>query len=97
MPQVDIETMSDRRTVATAALTPLMVICIRTARAYVQSVVGLMMAGSTGLDAGLLPHEFATRFKVAAALGLSVAAMTFLQNLGELLAKLDRKFPEIRA
>lgn len=79
------------------ALSPLRVIAIRTARVYVQSVLGFLSTGITGLDAGLMPHEFAARVKVAALLSLSIAGMTAGQNFLELLGKLDQKYPELRA
>lgn len=80
-----------------SAISPLRVIAIRTARVYVQSVLGFLSTGITGLDAGLMPHEFAARVKVAALLSLSIAGMTAGQNFLELLGKLDQKYPELRA
>ncbi len=80
-----------------SAISPLRVIAIRTARVYVQSVLGFLSTGITGLDAGLMPHEFAARVKVAALLSLSIAGMTAGQNFLELLGKLAQKYPELRA
>lgn len=80
-----------------SAISPLRVILIRTARVYVQSVLGFLLTGITGLDAGLMPDEFVARLKVAALLSLSIAGMTAGQNFLELLGKLDQKYPELRA
>lgn len=80
-----------------SAISPLRVILIRTARVYMQSVLGFLSTGITGLDAGLMPDEFVARLKVAALLSLSIAGMTAGQNFLELLGKLDQKYPELRA
>lgn len=88
---------ADAPNLVVSAISPLRVIAIRTARVYVQSVLGFLSTGITGLDAGLMPHEFAARVKVAALLSLSIAGMTAGQNFLELLGKLDQKYPELRA
>ena len=79
------------------ALSPFRVILIRTARVYLQSVLGFVTAGMTGVASGVLPVEFAALFVLACKMAAATAAVTALQNFLELLGKLDQKYPELRA
>jgi hypothetical protein len=88
---------SDTPNLMVRALSPLRVIVIRTSRVYLQSVTGFVTAGLTGFDSGIMPDDFGALFVLACKLGVATAAVTALQNFGELLAKLDQKYPELRA
>ena len=79
------------------ALSPLRVIAIRTSRVYLQSVLGFVTAGMTGVDGGILPADFASLFVLALQMSAATAGVTALQNFLELLGKLDQKYPELRA
>ena len=90
-------TGTDTPNLIVQALSPLRVITIRTARVYLQSVTGFVTAGLTGFDGGIMPDEFGALFVIACKLAVATAAVTAVQNFGELLAKLDQKYPELRA
>lgn len=95
-------TAGDAPNLIVRALSPLRVILIRTARVYVQSVMGILSAATAGklmpsLDLGILPDEFGALVVVALKASLAIAAMTAGQNFLELLGKLDQKYPELRA
>ena len=76
-------------------LRPLSVVGIRTARVYLQALVGLLVAG--GIGATSVPGgHFGAAFVQAATLAIAPAAITALQNTIELLAKVDEKAPELR-
>lgn len=88
---------SDSPNYIVQALSPLRVIAIRTARVYLQSIMGFLTLHATGLDKGLMPNEFGALLTTAASLAVATAAVTAIQNFIELLAKLDQKYPELRA
>lgn len=83
------------------AMRPIAIILIRSARNYVQSFSGLLTAAGLGADAvfeaPIFPREFASKVTVCAALAVAPAFFCLVQNTGELLWKLDQKFPEMRA
>lgn len=79
------------------ALSPLRVVITRTVRVYLQSVTGIVSAGMAGADGGLLPDDFWGLFVMACRMSMAVGGITLLQNLAELAAKVDQKFPELRA
>jgi hypothetical protein len=70
---------------------------VRCARVYVQGIVGFITAGGLGLNIGLEAHEAGHLISRAATLALAPVAFTFLQNLLELLTRLDEKAPRWRA
>lgn len=78
-------------------MTALAIVAVRCARVYVQVFSGLLSAGGLGLAAGWLPGELLENVKAAAGLSLAPVFFTFLQNAGELLARIDEKFPKWRA
>lgn len=72
-------------------VTPLAAIFVRTARVYVQSLLGLLTGGAI---TGMLPaHDFLTLLRLSAGLALGPAIICALQNAGELLGRIDQKFP----
>lgn len=79
------------------ALSPLRVIATRVARVYLQSVTGIVSAGMSGADGGMLPDDFAGLVITAARMSVAIAGITALQNTAEILARLDQKAPEWRA
>ena len=77
-----------------------MIMLVRTARVYLQTLVGILLAGGTGVAGAVgvnLPmHDFVSLFWSAAGLSLAPAAITLIQNAIELLAKLDVTAPTLR-
>lgn len=74
---------------------------VRTARVYLQTLVGVLIAGGTGLAGAVgvqMPAgDFSRMLISAASLAVAPAAVTFIQNVIELLAKLDTLKPTLRA
>lgn len=76
---------------------------IRVARTYVQGLVGFIVAVETGAAAGVgvavgIPASaFMSRFWIAAGMAAAPAVMSLLQNIIELLSKMDETSPEFRA
>lgn len=79
------------------ALSPLRIVATRVARVYVQSVLGILTAGMSGLSGGILPSDFLTLLVTAAQMSVAIATITALQNIAELLAEVDKTRPEWRA
>ena len=79
------------------ALSPLRIVATRVARNYLTVVVGLVTAGITGADAGMMPDAFGALVWKAAQLGLSSAGVSLLVNALELITRLDESFPKLRA
>lgn len=70
---------------------------VRCARVYVQGLLGFMTAGGLGIELGLEVHETGALFVTAAKLACAPVVFTFLQNLLELLSRLDEQLPRFRA
>lgn len=83
--------------VVVSALSMTRVVVTRTVRVYLQSVTGIVSAGMAGADGGLLPDDFWGLFVTACRMSMAVGGITLLQNLAELAAKVDQKYPELRA
>jgi hypothetical protein len=79
------------------ALSPVRLIATRVARVYLQSVTGIVSAGMSGADGGLLPDDFYALFVTACRMSVAIGGITALQNFVELLTKMDQKYPELRA
>jgi hypothetical protein len=74
---------------------------VRTLRVYVQSLLGFLTAAGTGYATAIgvmMPvGDFSHLFVISASLAVAPAAFTFLQNVIELLARLDATNPTLRA
>ena len=76
-------------------ITPIVSIGIRSGRVFLQVVLGLLsakMVGAPGTE-GLPAGDFMHLLRDCAGLAVGAACVCALQNAGELLAKLDQKFP----
>lgn len=79
-------------------VSPLVAILVRTARTYVNTIVGLIAVGVTGsAPQALPPSDFKVLLAHAAGLAIAPAVVSALTNFGILLAKLDQKFPTLQA
>lgn len=79
----------------------LQMVLTRTARVFVQSLLGMLAVVGTGFGMPddmqqMLPAVFLDKFVLASQLAIAPASITFLQNVAELLAKLDERFPKLR-
>lgn len=93
--QAVIPTADHEPNIIYQTITPLASILIRSARAFIQSVLatsGLSVAGAV-VNISVLQHLQIREILVIAS---ATAAICALQNTGELLAKLDQKFPMFR-
>jgi hypothetical protein len=78
-------------------LNPIVSLLTRTLRAYLQSLLGVIVAGSMGIAPEHLPaHDFLHLLRFAAGLALAPAILCFLQNSVELLTRLDQSNPALR-
>ena len=73
---------------------PLMVILIRTARVYVQTLLGLVTAGMAAPKA-IPAADFYHLVTLCAGLSVAPAGLCLFQNALELLGKLDQKYPTL--
>lgn len=79
------------------ALNPVWIVLVRALRVYLQTLVGLLSAGATGMAGSVLPAgDFLHMIKVCAGLSLASAIMCALQNTLELLGNIDKHAPELR-
>lgn len=81
------ETPAGHPDIVVKALSPWKIVIIRTARVFIQSLVGGVTVSSLTNVASM---------KAAFIFAGSTAAITMLQNIAELLARLDQTVPEIR-
>jgi hypothetical protein len=74
---------------------------VRTLRVYLQSFLGFLTAGATGYAAAIgvsMPvGDFSNLIVTSASLAVAPATFTLLQNIIELLTKLDATNPTLRA
>ncbi len=76
---------------------PLLAILIRAAKAYVQTLVGLLAAGGLGLATETLPAgDFMHTLKVCAGLSVASSVMSLLTNVSVLLTALGDRFPILK-
>ena len=90
------QTPANQPNVLLKTITPVGVILVRTARAYLQTLLGLLAAG-VATDTLLPAHDFQTLFMTCASLSVGAAVVSAIQNAVELLARLDQSLPTLRA
>lgn len=74
------------------AVTPLASILVRSLRVFLQTMLGLMTAGTVA-PTSLNAHSFWELVIKCASLSVAAAGICALQNFVELLGRLDQKFP----
>lgn len=78
-------------------VTPLTNILVRAARTFLQTMLGLMMASMTGAASTILPPgDFGHLAYVCAGLSIASTGICVIQNIIELLARLDQSSPTLR-
>lgn len=95
-----LEPGETRGRVSVVLMRPLLIIFVRVARTYLQSLVGFLVAlpaytamGGSGIPAG----TFLDAFALAASLAVAPTVVCALQNGIELLASIDVSNPGLRA
>lgn len=87
--------------VTVISMPPWKIALVRCARVYLQSLVGFLLAAGTGLTAAVgltMPvGDFGKLLVTCASLAIAPAAISLIQNVIELLAKLDATNPTLRA
>lgn len=95
-----LETPSGKPNVVVRLMTPLAQILVRTARTYVQSLIGFLplVLGASYFGLQMEPMDFLQKIGVAAGWAIAPALIAFIMNLAELLARLDEtKWAKARA
>jgi len=78
-------------------VTPFMVLLIRAAKTYVQTLSGLMATSISGSASQILPAgDFFHTLTVCAGLSIGAAVMSILTNLPILFSELGEKFPTLK-
>ncbi len=78
-------------------ISPLRIVVVRALRVFLQTLVGLLTAGATGLAPNALPAgNFGHLLMTCASLAVAPAAICVIQNTIELLARLDESAPQLR-
>lgn len=96
-----IETAEGQPNIIIQPVSALYMVLTRTARVYVQSLIGALPIAITGAGLpddikALMPTDFVHQLELAAALAFAPAVVTFLQNVLEILVRLDERFPKLR-
>jgi len=79
-------------------VTPLVAILVRAAKAYLQTLVGLLSAAGLGMASSTLPAgDFIHTLKVCAGLSVASGVMSLLTNVTLLLTVLGDKFPTLKS
>lgn len=79
-------------------ITPVAAIVIRTAKTYVQSLIGFLAASGLGMAPSVLPAgDFGHLLGKCAGLALAPAFMSMLYNISTLLTALGDKYPTLKS
>ncbi len=94
-------TTVDGHTVEVRLVQPLTIIGVRALRVFLQTLLGLLLAagaaGAVGATNVIPASDFLHLFAKCAGLSLAPAIVAILQNLVELLGKVDQKYPSLTA
>lgn len=84
--------------VAITIVTPIVAIIVRAAKAYLQTLTGLLAAGGLGMAPSVLPAgDFMNLFWKCAALSVASGIMSILTNMTLLMTTLSDKFPTLKS
>lgn len=85
------------QTVTFSYIAPIKLVLVRVVRTYLQSLLGLLTAGMAGGAAGMIPFtDFQDLLVKSASLAIAPAVVSAIQNILEILTKLDETKPELR-
>jgi hypothetical protein len=85
------------------AMAPWAQVLVRFVRSFLQGLVAFLLLGLAakptmeGLGVVVPPGDFIEALKVAAGLALAPSVISLIQNAIELLARVDERFPKLRA
>lgn len=83
--------------VVVTVITPVVAILVRAAKAYLQTLLGLLSAGTLGMASNVLPAgDFVHTLKVCAGLSVASGVMSLLTNVSVLLTALGDRFPILK-
>lgn len=92
-----VATPQGRPDMLVTVVTPLVAILVRAAKAYLQTLVGLLGAAGFGMASNALPPgDFRHTFIVCAGLSVASGVMSLLTNTLLLLTALGDKFPTLK-
>jgi hypothetical protein len=92
-----LDTPRGQPDIVVTVITPLVAILIRAAKAYIQTLVGLLAAGGLGMASSTLPAgDFVHTLKVCAGLSVASGVMSLLTNVSVLLTALGDRFPILK-
>jgi hypothetical protein len=99
--RAEMTTDKELNSVTVVSMPPWKIALVRCCRVYLQSLVGFLLATGTGATAaaGLtMPvTDFYHILVVSASMAVAPATISLIQNIIELLAKLDATNPTLRA
>jgi hypothetical protein len=75
------------------------IVAVRAGRTFLQSLIGFLLVGAIGapfIDAPIFAGSFMAKLVASASLAVAPTAMSVLQNVLELLIKLDSSIPRLR-
>jgi len=97
----EMTTDKELNSVTVISMPPWKIAGVRALRVYIQTLVGLLIATGTGAAAAvgvtMSAGDFAHTLLVCGSIAVAPAAISLLQNIAELLAKLDATNPGLRA
>lgn len=93
-----LQTPGDQPDIIVTVVTPIAAVLIRAAKAYLQTLVGLMTAAGFGVTI-LTPHpgDFFATLQLCAGLSIAAGGMSLLTNILLLLTALGDKFPTLKS
>ncbi len=92
-----LQTPPGQPDIVITVITPLVAIFIRAAKAYLQTLLGLLAAGGLGMASSTLPPgDFMHTLKVCAGLSVASGVMSLLTNISVLLTALGDRFPILK-
>lgn len=98
-----VRTPSGLPDVLIKTMTPIAQVLVRAARTFLQSLVGFLFVVvaarplAENLGVMIPAPDFLDALKIAAGFAVAPTVISFLQNLIELLARVDESFPKARA
>jgi hypothetical protein len=93
---MNVTTQTSPPDIIVKVVQPLVIICVRALRVFLQTLLGLLSAGTVAPK--LLPAaDFMHLLGICASLSVAATVVCVIQNAIELLAALDQKFPTLSA
>jgi hypothetical protein len=92
-----LQTKHGQPDIVITVITPLVAILVRAAKAYLQTLLGLLSASAFGMAATVLPAgDFLHTLTICAGLSVASGVMSLLTNVSVLLTALGDRFPILK-